>query len=293
LTSECIGSSHDSNAHLVFAVPRMRKGVLDDAKKNAENAAKKRDEANANPKRKDIPIEITSLTNKMEDIRIKLENDKSVQAELLQLQEHQIQIQETKKNAESELNTLQEDIRVEVNADTWRGYNLSVPPTELPKQQDDKLGEKLKRMMNEINRDVSARFEEKENELLKMNDDITRLTQLVSEQKALLQQDALSVSNKKARLAVLQGNVDQIKLVLQEVRAFENSGELAGLGESKPQELLDYLLKRLNNLEMESAEGVPTEMIRKVMGSLFKLVSRTMVFRTACLFDSFSHFNAL
>jgi DNA repair protein RAD50 len=250
----------------------MRKATLDDAKTKAETAAKKRDEANGNPKRKDIPIEITRLTNKMEDTRIKLENDKSVQNELLQLQEHQIQIQQTKKNADSELEALQEDIRLEVNADTWRSYKLKVPPTSLPNREQDKVGDHLKTVMDQVNRETLEKFQEKEADLSTTNDNVRRLTQLVSEKRALIQQDVVSVAIKSSRMATLQQSVDQVKQVLQEVRAFENK-KLPELHETMPHELLDYLTKLLENIELESTEGVPSEVITKLVKSLFRLVS--------------------
>lgn len=251
----------------------MRKATLDDTKMKAESAAKKRDAANANPRRTEIPTEIKRLTGKMEEIRVKLENDKSVQTELLQLQEHQIQIQQTKKNADAELDNLQEDIRLEVNADTWRGYNLTVPQTELPKREQDKLGGELKNVMEGVNREISERFQEKEGELSSTNDNVRRLTQIVSEKRAIIQQDSLSVANKTTRMVMLQESVDKIKRVVQEVRAFENRSKLPDLCETKPQELLDYLSKRLDNIEMESTEGVPTEIIKKLVRTLFKMVS--------------------
>jgi DNA repair protein RAD50 len=245
---------------------------LDDAKTKAESASKKRDEANGNPKRKDIPIEITRLTNKMEDVRVKLENDKSVQTELLQLQEHQIQIQQIKKSADSDLEALQEDIRLEVNADTWRSYKLKLPPTNLPKREQDKVGDQLKVVMDEVSRETIERFQEKETELSTTNDDVRRLTQLVSEKRALMQQDALSASNKTARMATLQESVDQLKQILHEVRTFENK-KLPDLNETMPQELLDYLTKLLESIELESTEGVQSEVITKLVKSLFRLVS--------------------
>lgn len=240
----------------------------------AGKAATKRDEANANPRRQDIPIEISSLTNKMEDIRAKLETDKSVQTELLQLQEHQIQIQETKKLAETELSELVEDIRTDANENTWRSYNLQIPPKDLPKLDDDKVGDKLKKTMYDVSRDVSEKFQEKEADLSKSNDDVTRLNQLFSEKKALLQQDGLSLSNKKSRMGVLQRSVDKVKTVLQEVRSFENSSKLTDLSESSPQEFLDFLSKRLETIETDSTEGVSQDVIKKVLKSLFKMVRR-------------------
>lgn len=256
------------------AAPRTRKANLEDAKAKAADASKKRDEANANPKRKDIPIEISSLTMKMEEIKVKIEGDKTVQNELFQLQEQQIQIDQIKKSADQELEKLQEDIKIDSNSLQFRAYKIKPPTTDLPTRDVDKVGEQVKKLMYGLHDDIQERLEERDSELGKTNDDVRRLTAVVSEKNALLQQDKQSIGSIKARMDQLQSNLDTTEQVVQEIRAFEGSGFSFDVTTKDPQKLLDYLTDTIEKMDSESTEGIPQNAIRKVMNKLLKQVRR-------------------
>jgi DNA repair protein RAD50 len=256
------------------AVPRTRKANLDDAKAKAADASKKRDEANANPKRKDIPIEIASLTNKMEEIKVKIEGDKTIQNELFQLQEQQIQIDQIKKSADQELEKLQEDIKLDSNSLQFRAYKIKPPTTDLPTRDVDKAGEQVKKLMNSLHDEIQERLEERDSELGKTNDDVRRLTAVVSEKNALLHQDKQSIGSIKVRMDQLQSNLDKTEQVVQELRVFEGSGFNFDATAKDPQKLLDHLTDTVEKMDSESTEGIPQTAIRKVMNKLLKQVRR-------------------
>lgn len=247
---------------------------MEDAKTKAADASKKRDEANANPKRKDIPIEIASLTNKMEEIKIKIEGDKSIQNELLQLQEQQIQIDQIKKSADQDLEKLQEDIKLDSNSLQFRAYKIKPPTTDLPTRDVDKVGEQVKKLMYDLHDEIQERLEERDSELGKINDDVRRLTVVVSEKNALLQQDKQSIGSIKARMDQLQSNLDKTEQVMQGIRAFEGSGFNFDATTTDPQKLLDHLTDTIEKMDSESTEGIPQTAIRKVMNKLLKQVRR-------------------
>ena len=69
---------------------------MEDAKNNFVKAAKERDDANANPRRKEIPIEIQSIGNKIEDLKVKIKNDTEVQQDLRRTFETQSAIEQLK-----------------------------------------------------------------------------------------------------------------------------------------------------------------------------------------------------
>jgi chromosome segregation ATPase len=244
---------------------------LEDAKTNAAKMAKQRDEANADPRREAIPIELGSLQSKIDNIKNKIDTEKAIEKDLRELQEHEFQIQNSKKQADSDLDQLQEDIKQDSCSYNFTTYKVEAPPAELPNRRDDSKGEQLKKSMERICDDVQERLIERDSEFNDENDTVRRLTAAVSERNALLQQSQQSVAITKNRMTQLEESVEKVKKVIQEVRSFEDRIP-ASLDQGNPHDLFDYLTKRLEDLEGESTEGIPHDAIKKVLKKLFKLV---------------------
>jgi len=253
--------------------PKLRKSNLEDTKKNTETAAKKRDEANADPRRKDIPIEITSLSNKIDVIKIEIENDKAVQKDLRQTLETQSAIEQKKEQCRSELEEL--NIKVTDYRFQLQAYKIPAPPQTLPGDDIDKRGEELKMIMEKIGDEINVKFDDRERELFNNQDGTRKIQSVIAENKALLKHNLQSSRALRQRLGGLQQSVEKTKQVVEQLRSFEPR-ELklptpVGITETRPDELLSHLTQRLEEIDNESTEGVPPEVVKKVIRKLFKV----------------------
>jgi DNA repair protein RAD50 len=258
----------------VIVGQKFRKGNLEDAKKHAIDAAKNRDDANANPRRKDIPIEIASTTNKIDDLKTKIQNDTVVQQDLRRTFETQSAIEQLKGQCQTELEELKEkisDYRFQFQA-----YKISSPPSDLPGDDSDKRGEELKKIIEIVSDEINDKFEDRERELTKNQDTIRRIEAIVSEKSALYNHDIQSIRSKQQRIAVLKPSIEKTRQAVEELRSFEARDEEIStpvtITESRPEELLSYLTERIEEIEGHSTEGIPPHMIKKIMKKLFKLV---------------------
>ena len=248
---------------------------MEDTKKNTEKAAKNRDEANADPRRKDIPIEITSLSNKIDDIKIQIENDKAVQKDLRQTLETQSAIEQKKEQCRSELEEL--NIKVTDYRFQLQAYKISAPQQTLPGDDTDKRGEELKKIMEKIGDEINVKFDNRERELINNQDSARKIQSVIAENKALLNHNLQSSRAFRQRLGGLQESIEKTKHVVEQLRSFEPR-ELklptpVGITETRPDELLSHLNQRLEEIDNESTEGIPPEVVKKVIKKLFRLVS--------------------
>ena len=259
-----------------FLGQKYRKSNLEDAKNNFVKAAKERDDANANPRRKEIPIEIQSIGNKIEDLKVKIKNDTEVQQDLRRTFETQSAIEQLKGQCETALEDLKEkisDYRFQFQA-----YKVSPPPTDLPGTSVDKRGEELKRVMVAVSDEINDKFQDKERELIKHEEAIRRIEAIVSEKSALYNRDVQSIRSNQQRLSELKPSVEKTQRVVKELRSFEAHEDgvstPAVITENRPGELLSYLTKRIEDIESHSTEGIPPQTIKAVIKKLFKLVRR-------------------
>jgi len=228
--------------------PKLRKGNLEDAKKSALMAAKNRDGANADPRRKDIPVEITSLTNKIDDIKIKIENDKVVQQDLRRTFETQSAIEQMKGQCQTELEELKE--KVSDYRFQFQAYKVSPPPSDLPGDDTDKRGEELKKIMESVSEEITDKFDDRERELIKNQDAIRRIEAIVSEKSALYNHDIQSIRSKQQRLGGLKPSIERTRQVVEELRSFELRDQKVptpvAITDARPEALLSYLTDRVD-----------------------------------------------
>jgi DNA repair protein RAD50 len=272
----------------------MREDTVNEAKAKAADAAKKRDEANNNPRRKQIPIEIASLRNKMDAIQINLDKDKEVQEELMEFQKDEAEINEAKISADSEFETLQEEMKESVDPTQFRLFGLDSPPKVLPKRDDDKSGNELQSLIKKARDEIKDKLDEIQSDMEKINESVQNLTEKRDKTSALLDQDKASIVSVKARMTQLQNSVDRNAHVVQKVRTYERSRDRDSdenpfkPDEADPQALLDYLKERLDAIESESTKGVPVAVLKKVMKSLKKRVRQNPIIVPHLFLHSFS-----
>lgn len=253
---------------------------MDDAKTKAEDAAKKRDAANSNPRRNQIPIEIESIKNKMAAVQQKLEKEKEVQSDLMDYQKDAAEIHEAKISADSEFETLQEAIKENVDESQFRSFGLSPPPMVLPKREDDIKGVKLQKLIKQARDEIGEKLGQSEAKAVNINKSVKTLTEKKDKATALLDQDKASATSANSRMTQLQSSVDQIKQIVHNVRGYEKNHRESGDSPFKPdaedpQALVDYLKEALDQIEAQSTKGVPLAALKKVMKSLKRAVSET------------------
>ena len=242
-------------------------------------AAKARDEANADQRQKEIPIEIGSLNNKIEELKKKIENDRAVQEDLRSTFKTQSAIEQMKTKCQTDLEELK--INISEYRFNCQAYRIAPPPPELPGDDTDKRGEELKKIMEGVNDEISGKLEDRERELEKHQDMIRRIEAIVSEKSALYNHGVQSIRQKQQRSAALKPSIDKTKKVVEELRSFEQREQKVptpvAITDGRPEELLSYLTERVDDIDGHSTEDIPPKIIRKVLKKLFYLV-RTLNF---------------
>jgi len=264
---------------------RLRKADVEEAKKNALETAKRRDEANDNPRRTQNPIEIRSLEEKMDKLKREIEDDKMARDMLRHSAEAQNAIVVLKEQSSKELESLEDSVKDLAYA--FQQYNVE-NPGELPRAGEDASGEELTQIISNIVDEFSDKYQGLTLEQSKAQGEVNRLQKAVSENQALLAHNQRALSSKKATMVQLDGkngSIDKIKQVAIELRQFESEQGVttpASLDESKPQELHSYLEAKLHEEESMSTEGIQPADVRKIMKKLLKQARRSGEFACPC-----------
>jgi DNA repair protein RAD50 len=255
---------------------RLRKSDVEEAKRNAAEIAKKRDETNDNPRRTQVPIEIRSVEEKMDKLKRDLEDDKMALTMLRHSAEAQNAIVVLKEQSAKELESLQDSIKD--LGYVFQQYNIT-DPGELPSTLEDTSGEDLTQTVSKIVDELSDKYHGLTLEQSKTSGEVNRLQKTVSENQALLAHNQRALSSKKLSIGQLDaknGSIDKIRRVAVELRRFESEHGVTtpvSLDESKPQELQSYLDTKLEEEESTSTEGIQPAVVRKIMKKLLKQVS--------------------
>jgi DNA repair protein RAD50 len=260
----------------VSMTSRHRKSDVEEAKRVAAKFSKERDEANADPRRTEIPTEIRSMEEKIDKYKREIEDDQIALRDLRHSAAAQNAIAVLREQCVKDLETLQEQLQEQ--SYVMQKFNISSPP-ELPGARGgDENGEELATAIESTVDSVTSKHESANLELTKVTADMNRIQRLVSEKSALLSHDQQTLAAKKARLNQLggaNGSIDKVRRVVQAVREYQQSIGITtpNLDESQPQELLAYLESRLEEEEADSTEGIQPQVIKKVITRLKKQVS--------------------
>jgi DNA repair protein RAD50 len=260
----------------VSTTSRHRKSDVEEAKRVAAKFSKERDEANADPRRTEIPTEIRSMEEKIDKYKREIEDDQIALRDLRHSAEAQNAIAVLREQCAKDLETLQERMQEETYA--MQKNKISFPP-ELPGARGgDANGEELVTAFESMVVSVTSKHESANLELIKATADMNGIQRLVSEKSALLSYNQNMLAPKKARMNLLSGengSIDKVRRVVKAVREYQQSIGITtpNLDESQPQELLSYLESRLQEEEAESTEGIQPQVIKKVITRLKKQVS--------------------
>eukprot|EP00934_Nitzschia_sp_Nitz4_P008970 Nitzschia sp. Nitz4//scaffold260_size33533//17430//22260//NITZ4_007879-RA/size33533-augustus-gene-0.12-mRNA-1//1//CDS//3329544683//8960//frame0 len=255
---------------------RIRKSEIDEARRMAAKFAAERDEANSDPRRLQIPVEIRSLENKVDQLKREVDDDKIALEYLRQTADSQNAIVVLRDQCVKDLEMLEENVKE--SSYSLQQFNIKMPES-LPGNVDDEDGDELTRCFEKVVDEVTEKYDAINSDLERANADLSKSSQVVSERTALLGHDQRAILIKRERMSKLEGPgsaIDAVQNVVTSLRAYERqigSNTPMDLDESRPQELLKYLDSRLAEEESQSTEGIPSDTVRKIMSRLMKQVS--------------------
>ena len=260
----------------VSATSRHRKSDVEEAKRVATKFSKERDEANADPRRTEIPTEIRSMEEKIDKYKREIEDDQIALRDLRHSAEAQNAIAVLREQCVKDLETLQEQLQEQ--SYVMQKFKIASPGDLPGARGGDTNGEELATAVESIVDSVTSKHESANIMLAKVTADVNGIQRLVSEKSALLSHDQNMWAAKNARMNQLSGDngcIDKVRRVVQAVREYQQSISMTtpNLDESRPQELLMYLESRLEEEEAESTEGIQPQVIKKVITRLKKQVS--------------------
>jgi len=241
-------------------------------------AVKQRDEANQDPRRTEIPVEIKQCEDKIDKIKRENEDDRMLLDMLRHTAEAQNAITVLREQAERELEGLQESLHDE--SYTLQKFHVQNPPA-LPKDGDEDGG-RLIEIIEAIVDSIQDKHDSANAELSTAKNEISRTQQTVSEKSALLASSRQTLTSLRAKLSSLDGDtgsVGKVRKVVSDLVKHETEQGLAapGVSEQNPRELLEYLDQRVEAVEEEAPNVESPQIAYKILKKLKKMV-RFLVF---------------
>lgn len=257
---------------------RVRASDLEEARQLAAKYAKERDQANSDPRKDEIPLEIRDIETKMDAIKRDLEDDRMALDQLRHSSDTQNSISVLRGQILKDLENLEEFIKD--SAYMAQSFNISSYPKALPGMEEmGNSGEGIRDLIEKVVDEVRSKYDARNLELERANADASKLQQGVAERRALLSHDQRSINSKRARMTQLEapgGSIATVKEVVEELKAYEKDIDVATpsntASEAHPQELLAYLSERLAEEESQSTEGIKSEVLYKIFKKLIKQV---------------------
>lgn len=246
---------------------RTRKADVEEARKKADELAKQRDEANSDPRKAQIPTEIRHLEDKIDAIKRQMDDDRITLETLRFSADAQNSISVLKEQCVKEVEALHDSIREQ--ASLLQKYNVQFHSP----YSDDDDGEALQREVENLFDLIRHKYDDAHNDLIRAGDEVTRTQQIVSEKTALMVNSQASYVTLKSRVERLSGSVQRVREVVQELRQYEAQlGKSVRVGEETPRELLEYLQKRLEDLDDDSPTDISHQNLKKLIKRLKKMV---------------------
>jgi DNA repair protein RAD50 len=246
---------------------RIRKSEVEEFRKRAIAVSKQRNEANNDPRKKEIPTEIRHMEDKVDKIKRLIEDEKVVLDTLRLSQEAMSSISVLEEQCAKDLEGLEEALRD--HASSLHRFNIpSIKDVSL--EGDDDGGELVKRV-GALTDTLQTKYRVEHAEVSRSGEELARAQQIVSEKTALLLSSQQTVTSLKPKLERVSASVEQVKKVVQDLRRHETSLALSfRVTEEAPRELINYLNDRLVTIEEEA----PVENAAQTMKKLFKRLNK-------------------
>jgi len=254
------------------SVSRIRKSDIEEIRRQAESFAKRRDEANNDPRKTEIPLEIRSLDEKIDKLKRLIDDDQQVLRDLRRCADAHNEIEVLKDQSTKDIDNLRDFIRD--NSFDFQKYNIQIPdPIQI--SEDDEAGEVLVEKLEKLASFVSDRFDDASNTLSKTAGDITSKQQIVSQKSALLTHNHQTFESLAIKIKVMNsenGSYGKYQRIIKTIKRFElENGFSTTIDENDPQSAINHITAQLENINEQSVEGLTGDVLFKLFKQIKKL----------------------
>jgi cell division septum initiation protein DivIVA len=233
-------------------------------------SAEEREELNKDPRRTQIHLEIRQIEEKMDKLKRQIDDESIVLESLKHTADAHNSLLTLQEQCEKELDVLDDNIRED-------SYSLTkfdiVVPKHLPRDGDDD-GDQLSKAIEALSEAAREKYDVAGARLDRAKDDTMNTQKIVSEKSALSAGSQKTLTSVKSKLLALAGSVADVQKVVEELRQHETRrGATLTATEDTPRELLQYLDKRLEELEEDVPDLNAAKVTKKIMKLVMKRVS--------------------
>lgn len=231
---------------------RVRKSDVEDMRRRVESLVKQRDEANNDPRREKIPIEIRRLEEKVDSVKRRIEDDRIALESLRLCADAENQISMLREQCTKDVETLEETIRE--NAYLLQKYNLRLQGDgSLPSYEDDD-GRGLVTYMESLVDKAQAEHSKAKAKHFKMEEDFNKSQRTLNEMQAACASKQQSLQSINARISSLKdGPVAKVESAIEELRTHESElGLEAPAKGASIKDIISYIDSRIQKVDEES-----------------------------------------
>ena len=229
---------------------RVRKSDVEDVRRRVEKLVSQRDQANADPRREEIPTEIRRLEEKVDAIKRQIEDDRIILDSLRLCADAENQISMLREQCSKDVELLEETIRE--NSFSLQKFNIQ-PTGDMPHYNDDD-GRALVAFVESFVDKAQAEYTKAKAAFAAAEDEAEKSQRLVNEKNAISasrQQNLLSMSNRID--ALRDGAVAKVESTMAKILKYEAGEGLDAPAKDAPVgDFLSYLDDRMKALDEDS-----------------------------------------
>ena len=229
---------------------RVRKSDVEDVRRRVEKLVAQRDQANADPRREEIPTEIRRLEEKVDSIKRQIEDDRIALDSLRLCADAENQISMLREQCTKDVELLEETIRE--NSFSLQKFNIQ-PTGDMPHYNDDD-GRALVTFIESYVDKSQAEYTKAKAAFTAAEDEAEKSQRTVNEKGAICvsrQQNLQSISNRIDTLR--DGAVAKVESAMAKILKYEAGEGLDGPAKNAPiGDFLSYLDDRLKALDEDS-----------------------------------------
>ena len=229
---------------------RVRKSDVEDVRRRVEKLVSQRDQANADPRREEIPTEIRRLEEKVDSIKRQIEDDRIALDGLRLCADAENQISMLREQCTKDVELLEETIRE--NSFSLQKFNVQ-PTGDMPSYNDDD-GRALVAFVETFVDKSQAEYTKAKAAFSTAEDEVEKSQRLVNEKSAVCvsrQQNIQSMTNRID--ALRDGAVAKVESTIGKLLKYEAGESLEAPAKDSPiGDLLSYLDDRLKSLDEDS-----------------------------------------
>jgi len=203
-------------------------------------------------------------------VKRKIDDESIILDGLRHTADAQTSLSSLREQCRNEIEALQEAIHEE--AYSFQKFSIAINAV-LPKDGDD-VGDQIVHAIEGMAETAREKQDELNSNLNRAIEDQTNAQKFVSEKSAVLASNQKTLASLKSKLHSLAGSASDVKQVVEQLSHHEAKlGLTLTANEDSPRDLLNYLDERLESLEEDALAFNASEIARKVLKKLKKMVS--------------------